>query len=49
MREIDLLKTDPEALLSKYIAMLSDGEVLTESQVILFEAAKNMMRPTNGV
>lgn len=49
MREIDLLKTNPEELLSKYIAMLSEGEVLTESQIIMFEAAKNMLRPVNGV
>lgn len=49
MKDIELLKTDPGGLFDKFMGILMSGGTLTETQLIMLEAAKNMIGKSDGI
>lgn len=49
MRDVELLTTDPKALFDKLMAIVISGQSLTDTQIIMLEACRNILGIGDGI
>ena len=49
VRDIDLLKENPQELLDNLLELIVSGIALTPTQVIMLEACRNVLGQTDGI
>lgn len=49
MNDVQLLKSDPKTLFDKLMAIVISGQQLTDTEIIMLEACRNMLGISDGV